>query len=244
MPRISLLVTCYNAADYIAECVESVKGQTFTDWECLIGDDCSTDGTREAILAAIGTDTRFKVRVHQMNKGGGENLRFLMEEATGDIMVELGGDDFLLPDALARIDQEYHEHPDCEVTSGSFVVTPRGGVLNHKPDLLWWQRWCHCKPLTWKREVGLRALAELREVIFDPETGGVPRYGWDVAIYLPIRYLARGYRTIHDVLYAYREHPSNDAKGHRADQIATEKRVCGWLDERLMPADLPWLVKK
>ena len=247
MPRVSVLVTCYNAAEWIGECVESVKSQTFTDWECLIGDDCSTDETFSMALREHEDDPRFHAIGCGLNVGGGENLRYLMQRASGDIMVELGGDDFFAsPDALARIVKEYDEHPECEATSGSFVIVPRGGVVCHKPSVLWWKNWCFAKPLTWKRDVGLRVLQDYGEaVVFEPGTGKVPRYGWDVAIYMPIVWQAKQHRTIHDILYAYREHETNDAKGHREDQVATEMRVCKWLDERLMPqVNMPWFRKK
>ena len=246
MPRFSVLVTCYNASEFIAECVESLKGQVFEDWECLIGNDASTDDTAAVAEAAIGGDTRFRLINRETNMGGGENLRDLMMQAAGDISVELGGDDFLADgEALMRINAEYREFPDCEVTSGSFVIVPRGGVVAHKPDKFWWKRWCFAKTLTWKTALGRRIFEELGEVVFEPDTGKVPRYGWDVSIFLPIMYLARKYRTIHDITYAYREHEANDAKSHRADQEATEHRVCEWLDARLMPHwNMPWLVKE
>jgi hypothetical protein len=61
---------------------------------------------------------------------------------------------------------------------------------------------------------------------------------------MPIVYLSRQHRAIHDITYAYRIHGLNDAKDHRADQLEVEERVCKWLDDRLMSkVNFPWLVK-
>jgi len=58
--RFSVIVTTYNAEDYIGECIEALKGQTQPfGWECLIGDDASTDGTAARAAVAIDSDVRF-----------------------------------------------------------------------------------------------------------------------------------------------------------------------------------------
>ena len=47
MPLISVIVPCYNQAQYLDECLQSVLNQTYTDWECIIVNDGSPDHTEE-----------------------------------------------------------------------------------------------------------------------------------------------------------------------------------------------------
>lgn len=244
MPKFSLLVTVYNGQEWLIDCLRSVLGQDCEDWECLIGDDASTDDTVSIIRAASEKDERIKPVIASVNVGGGENIANLMRLAKGEVSVELGGDDyFSTSQTLSRILREYDAKPTLDATSGSFVITPRGGVIAHPPDKLWWRRWCYAKPLTWRTELGVRCLEEFHDLQVDPETGLMPRYGWDVAIYLPIIYKARKYKTIYDVLYAYREHESNDCNEHRYEQIVTERRITSFLDSKLS-VQMPWWPKE
>ena len=242
--RFSVIVTTYNAEDYIGECIEALKGQTQPfGWECLIGDDASTDGTAARAAVAIDSDVRFRYIRNHENVGGLENILNLVRLAEGEILVECGGDDFLLPEALARIDQEYRDFPNCDATNGTFVVTPRGGVYAPPNDRLWWKRWCFCKPLTWRRELTLKALEEDYQLFLDPHTGRPCRYGWDVPLFWTAVARAKQVRAIGEVLYAYRVHGDNDQVRHREDQIETETRLSREFDRRLM-TKMPWWSEK
>ena len=66
MPRVSVIIPAYNAAPYVRAAVESILGQSFRDFECIVIDDGATDGTGE-ILDAI-PDSRLRV-VHRENRG-------------------------------------------------------------------------------------------------------------------------------------------------------------------------------
>ena len=58
IPLVSVITPCYNGANYIAACIESVLAQTLVNWEMLIVDDCSTDNSAEIILSYVKKDTR------------------------------------------------------------------------------------------------------------------------------------------------------------------------------------------
>ena len=59
MPLISVIVPCYNQAQYLDECLQSVLDQTYTDWECIIVNDGSPDNTEEIAKNWVEKDTRF-----------------------------------------------------------------------------------------------------------------------------------------------------------------------------------------
>ena len=57
-PMISVLTPVYNGERYLAECIESVRAQTFTDWEYIIVDNCSEDGSADLAERYAATDER------------------------------------------------------------------------------------------------------------------------------------------------------------------------------------------
>lgn len=61
IPLVSVITPCYNGANYIAACIESVLAQTLVNWEMLIVDDCSTDNSAEIILSYVKKDTRIRL---------------------------------------------------------------------------------------------------------------------------------------------------------------------------------------
>jgi len=191
-------------------------------------------------MSLVGADQRFKLFRSDINRGGGENIKDLMLKASGEVCVELGADDyFIRNDVFTKIKEMYDKFPKCDSTTGSFMVVPRTVICDNPPDLLWWKRWSCCKPLTWKTEVGKSALDEFKGVQVDPNTGLMPRYGWDVAIYFPIMYRSLRHKHLYEVLYAYRTHDNNDMVDHREDQIITERRMGDYFDKILMKT-MPW----
>ena len=93
MPGISVIVPVYQAKKYIEKCVESVKNQTFADWELLLVDDGCTDGTSQLCDQCAAGDDRIRV-FHKRKNGGVSAARNLaLEEARGDYIAFLDVDD-------------------------------------------------------------------------------------------------------------------------------------------------------
>lgn len=113
----------YNSAPYLAEAIESVLAQTFADFELLIWDDGSTDGTAEIAAAYAARDPRIVFHVHASNVGMVRNWNLCMEQARGKYLKFLFGDDLLSRDALARMARELDEDPAVSlVASGRTVI--------------------------------------------------------------------------------------------------------------------------
>lgn len=98
MPRVSVIIPAYNAAPYVRAAVESILGQTFRDFECIVIDDGSTDGTGE-ILDAI-PDPRLRI-VHRENRGVVATRNEAIGLATSPLVAFMDADDVALPDRLA-----------------------------------------------------------------------------------------------------------------------------------------------
>ena len=101
MPKISVLIPVYNGLPYIQEAVASVTGQDFDDWELVIGDNGSADGTRE-YLAGL-RDARIRVFLQPENLGIFGNVNFLLSEARAAVAKILCADDELLPHCLSEV---------------------------------------------------------------------------------------------------------------------------------------------
>lgn len=96
---ISVLVSAFNAEDTIISCINSVQGQKWQDFEIVIIDDGSKDGTPALIDEMAKQDARIRV-IHQANQGISAARNRLILESTGDELMFLDADDRLLPDCL------------------------------------------------------------------------------------------------------------------------------------------------
>ncbi len=103
-PKLSVCVPSYNTAKYIAEALESVLVQSFTDYELLVIDDCSTDGTLDIVASYAARDPRIVVRSNERNLGMVENWNMCLHHARGEYVRYLFGDDLLSSkEALAKM---------------------------------------------------------------------------------------------------------------------------------------------
>jgi len=85
MPKISIITTTYKHQDFIAQTIESVLAQTYTDWELLIGDDSPDNATWDIIQKYVDKyPDKIKAWHHSPNKGIVDNMNFLIEEASDE----------------------------------------------------------------------------------------------------------------------------------------------------------------
>lgn len=99
-PRVSVCIPVYNLESYIAETLDSLKAQTYKDFEAIIVDDGSTDRSEE-IIAAYLDDPRFRY-IRQENGGVARARETAVAAAKGEWFAHLDGDDIWMPDKLER----------------------------------------------------------------------------------------------------------------------------------------------
>lgn len=99
---ISLIIPVYNSNAYLRRCLNSVQAQTFTDYEVVLVDDGSTDGSSDICDAYAAVDSRFRV-FHEANRGSSLARKFGMEHALGQWYVFMDSDDDVHPQYLSRL---------------------------------------------------------------------------------------------------------------------------------------------
>ena len=131
MPTVSVILTVYNGADTLMSCLESIRHQTFTDWECIVINDGSTDGT-EVLLNNL-EDPRFRV-YHQKNTGIWKSRNRAIGLANAGLIANIDADDTWQPEKLQRQVAYFQQHPDC-VLLGTFT-----NILDHHYRFLYLEK--------------------------------------------------------------------------------------------------------
>ncbi len=112
VPKISVLIPTYQYARFLPEAIESVLAQDFGDFELLISDDGSTDGSAEVIRHYAALDRRIRYCIHKRNIGMVANWNWCLREAKGTYVKYLFGDDCLPSrSALGRLAEMLDEEP-------------------------------------------------------------------------------------------------------------------------------------
>lgn len=101
-PQISIIVPVYNVENYLHQCLDSVIAQTYTDWECLLVDDGSTDKSGRICDKYVQSDGRFKVW-HQNNAGSSCARNEGLKHVRGDYVFFLDSDDWIDNNHLSNL---------------------------------------------------------------------------------------------------------------------------------------------
>ena len=104
MPKFSFLVPVYNKEQYVSKCIESLFGQSESDFEIVAVDDCSTDRSLQVLQSFAATDPRLRVYKNSHNLEIGKNRNELIKRATGDYIIFVDPDDYVEPDLLRQIE--------------------------------------------------------------------------------------------------------------------------------------------
>jgi GT2 family glycosyltransferase len=117
----------YNAERYVTEAVESILAQTLSDFELLIVNDGSTDGTAGILRRYAARERRISLLEHAVNAGFLNSLNELLASAQGEFIARMDGDDAVLTNYLARPIDHFRQHPEC-VAVGCWVqvIDPDG----------------------------------------------------------------------------------------------------------------------
>lgn len=118
-PLFSIIVPVYNVRDYVEKSIDSVLNQSFSDFELLLIDDGSTDGSGEIVDKAAKRDSRVRA-IHQANSGVSASRNLGLDNALGQWIVFVDGDDALVPNALRILSDCIAKHPEVELITYDF----------------------------------------------------------------------------------------------------------------------------
>lgn len=232
-PLVSIVVPAYNHGRYLAECIDSILGQTYGAIELIVLDDGSTDDTR-AVLECYEDRVRWET---QVNRGQAATLNRGWTMCAGDLLAYLSADDVLYPDAVASAVTALQDNPATVVAYPDFdlidadsrrlrrITTPEFDVHD-----LYWRLVCHPGPGALFRRSAWRAAGP-----WNPDLRQNP----DLDFWMRMA-LQGDFRRIPVALAAFRVHPESQTFRHADPRRAEEPMVI--VEQFLERGDLPaWL---
>lgn len=128
-PEISIIVPCYNAAPFLGGTLDSVLAQSFANWECIVVDDASSDGSRGVIESYADRDERFRPVLLERNLGAAGARNEALAHVRGKFIAFLDADDYWLPGKLESQRSRMKETGAAIVHSSYRFIDERGELL-------------------------------------------------------------------------------------------------------------------
>lgn len=129
MPNVSIIMPAYNSGRFIEESIRSVIAQTYTNWELLVSDDCSTDNT--ASIVASFEDPRIHYLRNAHNMGAARTRNNALKAAKGRYIAFLDSDDLWTPDKLEK-QIAFMEQHHYAFTFADYQIINEDGSPQHK----------------------------------------------------------------------------------------------------------------
>lgn len=137
-PLVSAIIIFLNGEKYIGEAIESIIAQTYTNWELLLVDDGSTDGSTEIAKSYAGTNSKIKYLEHEghQNKGMSATRNLGIKNASGEYVGFLDADDVWLPNKLTEQVSVFNKYPQCYMVYGRTQIwySWTGNVYDKEKD--------------------------------------------------------------------------------------------------------------
>jgi len=115
-PLVSIAIITYNQKDYVRECIESCLAQDYLNFEIVVADDCSTDGTQDLLREYDAKyPGKFVLRLAEKNQGITPNSNAAHFACTGKYIAWMGGDDLMLPGKLSKQVAFMEANSDCTI---------------------------------------------------------------------------------------------------------------------------------
>ena len=125
--KISIIICAYNEEEKISRCIDSVRTQTYSNWELWVVDDGSTDNTAEIVKKYEATDERIHL-YSQENQGLSSARKSGIRCATGEYLTFIDADDYVGELYLEHLLDTLHHFPEAECIKGGFLQYKQGRV--------------------------------------------------------------------------------------------------------------------
>tara|TARA_Y100000593_G_scaffold83418_1_gene157148 strand:+ start:1260 stop:3245 length:1986 start_codon:yes stop_codon:yes gene_type:complete len=230
--HFKIIIPLYNVEKWVKFCIRSVKKQSYTNFECIIIDDLSTDKSNKIINKEIEKDGRFKLITNTEKAYALKNIYNgidFSDPKDEDIIITLDGDDWLANrDVLRALNRRYNETA-CWLTYGSYIEYPAGTkgkfakkIPLHitKNNLYRQHEWCTSHLRSFKYHLWKKIK---KQDLLDNE-GNFYRMAWDLSFMFPMLEMSgEKSQYIEDILYVYNiDNPLNDHKIDNFLQLETE----------------------
>ena len=168
---VSIIMPSYNTESFLGETIESVLAQTYSNWELIIVDDCSTDNT-DAVIATYLHDHRIRYFKNEINSGAANSRNRALREAKGRWIAFLDSDDLWTSDKLKKqTDFMYKNNYSFSYTNYIEIdekSIPNGRTVTGPRHITKVGMYCYCWPgcltVMYDRfEIGLIQIAEIRK---------------------------------------------------------------------------------
>jgi glycosyltransferase involved in cell wall biosynthesis len=237
-PRVSVIMAAHNAERHLREAVDSILGQTLGDFEFIIVDDASSDGTPAILADYARRDARIRLLRNETNLGPYPTGNRGLEIARAPIIARMDADDISAPERLEREVAFLDANPDHLLVTTSYrAIDDAGRTVYVK-----------VKPAD---DFAVRWLSRFRMCLEHPSAcfrarfpdGSPVRYDEDFHVgqdsELFARLTAAGKAAVlRDVLFHYRRHPANLSNTRRREQKTNNLRVALQVQQRDLPAHL------
>jgi glycosyltransferase involved in cell wall biosynthesis len=237
MPAISVILPVYNAEKYIAEAIQSVLAQTFTNFELILINDGSTDGSLKILEHYAQKDTRCIVFSWE-NRGIVASGNHGVHLAKGDIICRMDADDISMPQRFEKQYEYLNAHPECvAVGSNALLIDTEGMPIvtwNYPTDheeidrqhLMGSVGSCICNPSAAIRKSSMLAVGSYRAEF---------EYAEDYDLFLRLAEVGK-LANLPEMLLKYRQHPASIGHAKRKEQLIKTQKA---LEETLRRRGLP-----
>lgn len=153
--KVAVIMPAYKQAEYVAEALDSLLAQTYSNWECAVVDDGSPDDVRSIVELYARRDERIRFH-HTENHGVSAARNFAVSATTAPLILPLDADDRLAPEYIAECVKAFRKHPDATVVFadwkffGKTTYTPRLEYTGFR-DLLT-SNSIHCSGMFWRED--------------------------------------------------------------------------------------------
>lgn len=128
-PKISIIIPCYNSAQFLGQTLESIKKQAFVNWECLIIVEDSEDDTAAIARQFEKKDKRFKY-FHQKDKGVSSAMNLGIKKSLGEFIVFCGSDDIYKKQMLEKSIGYFKKNKNVDAVVSAWQIMDKNSILN------------------------------------------------------------------------------------------------------------------
>lgn len=215
--KVSIVTVSFNQAAFLERAILSVLNQDYQDIEYIVVDPGSTDGSRDVI-------ERYRDRIDRIvfkrDRGAAEGLNNGMEGAAGEVLGFLNSDDVLMPGAISRIVQAFHDNQGIDLVTGhAYIIDSKNYRLRKSyTDRFHLQAFAYEACLICQQSTFFRADLFRKVGGFNEQN----RIAWDAELFLNLLSRSDQYVVLDDFLSAFRLHSEAITGGAKLRALAVD----------------------